>query len=354
MHRRLPFACLLVLGVLSFPLIARAQDAAPAAPAAPAPAATTDTTPAATPAATPAVTPLPGPTPAIAAKSAVAAAKARLLFEQDRPLASVDVYGTLARVTGGHVSPWDLMPMDLSAVPAGLGYGTVKRFSTTGEMISFAGRTFIRSTDPKTGVQVVEVPGAFKSPYALFVGTPKVTDHEVFPRVYRLNSDVPQLLYTYLEGLANETQSPIGVLGWLEMPDVEGIALKRAPIDGESLMGSKKDDYVETVRAQGAHVVFFAVVVPTKCALGRPSLNAYALSPVAFDYIPDDSAPATTLINVRGALVEESAPNTYDTSPLLMKGLQTVTVKDVLHLQGSTTVKSGIAVVYRMQYLGNK
>jgi hypothetical protein len=336
MHRRQSFVGLLVLGaVMSLGLVARAQDAPPATETQPAETTTT-------------------PAPADTAKKAVSAEKAKLLLDLDRPLAPIDVVGTLPRVTGGHVSPWDLIPLDLSGAVAGLGYATEKRFSTTGELLSFAGRTFIRSTDAKTGVRVVEVPGTFKTPFALYMSAPKVVDRQVFPRVYRLNSEVPQLLYSYLEALADETASPIGVLGWLEMPDVEGLALKRAPIDGESLMGSKKDDYVETVRAQNAHVAFFAIVVPTKCALGRSSLNAYALTPDAFDFVPDETVPAATLVHVHGALVDQSAPNDYDTSPLLMKGLQRVTVKDILHLQGATTVKSGVAMVYRLQYVGTR
>jgi len=271
---------------------------------------------------------------------------------QDRPLTPLTIIGSLAKVNAGKVSPWDLPTVDLSTMTAGFGYGSAGPFYATGNMFSFCGRTFIRATDPKTGVHVVEVTAPFTSPFALTLGNPTVMNTHIFPRVFRLNTAEPILLYTYLENLAKQTKSPIGVLGWAEMPDVEGLALKRAPIDGESLAGSKKDDYVETLHAQTAHVVYFAVVVPQWNTLGRASRNARALSKVAFDYAPDEGqVTPTALINVHAALVNEEAPSDFDTSPILINRLRAVTVKDIMHLQGSTTIQRGEVMIYQLQYM---
>ncbi|MHB9134266.1 MAG: hypothetical protein ACYDBB_24615 [Armatimonadota bacterium] len=274
------------------------------------------------------------------------------IAEVDRPIVPFVLTGSLQRVLGGQISPWDFTQLNLSGMDAAFGVGTVGKDNAAGEMFSFAGRTFIRSTNPKTGVELVEVPKDFRVAFSAAVPANVVYGTEVvFPRVQRINFAQPRLLQAMLEEYANATQYPIGVLGWVQMPEVEGVALKRAPINDEGIFGSKKDDYLETLRARDANVVFFAVVLPS--TLQRPSLNAYLVSRAAFAETPKGPeggtvAPAAA-VNIHGALVNEAIPNDWETRALIMPGLQKVTVKDILQIHGFSSVQRGALFIYRLK-----
>ena len=284
----------------------------------------------------------------------------------DRPLVPVAIIGSLERVNQGAVSPWDLTTVDMNGTIGGLGAGTIGPYRAIGEMLSFAGRTFIRSTDPKTGVKVVEVTEPFASPFALLVAAPKTPyarimatelkfpfilktngkEDNAFPRAYRLTGkEEPVLLHAILEKLAVEVRSPIAVLGWVEAPSVEGTALKKAPINDESLTGSEKDAYLDTIKATDEHLVFFAIVSPV---LPISTVSNDYLAKTIFDYNPEQGQPAAALIHVHGALVNEAAPGLFATAPLVLSGLSKVTVKDICHVYGTSTVRQGFFLVYRL------
>lgn len=275
--------------------------------------------------------------------------------EVDRPFASVHTTGSLQLVNAGQVSPWDLQGIDPAGMVGGLGTGTLKKFNTAGEMLSFFGRTFIRTTNPKGGVKVVEVNAPFRSPFSLMIkplpGQAKLPTGEmaeVFPRTYRLTSNEPQLLHTVLEKLAVEADSPIAVIGWAEMPEVDGSALKKAPIGDQPLNGEKKAELLDDIRAQNAHVVFFAVISPM-LAISKPANTV--LMGQAFDYDPEQGQPAAALIHVHGALVNEPLPiPDAITAPIMIERLQTVTVNDILHVYGTSSVTKAAFLVYRLEY----
>lgn len=277
------------------------------------------------------------------------AARAATLEETpvDRPFVKVKVLGSLPQVNAGAVSPWDLLPLDTSHSIAALGHGTLGRYNATGEMLSFAGRTFIRAINPKTGaVQVVETRDPYQSPFAIVLGPLAGNSLEmVFPRTYRFTETEPQLLHTVLERLAVEVNGPIGVIGWAEMPEVEGAALKRAPVENEPLTSSNKDQYLEAMRARDAHVVFFAVVSPV---LALPPVTNTLLTAKAFDYTPEQGQPAAALVHIHAALVNEPTPMPCTTTPLLLEGLRAVTVNDICHLYGTSTVQRGVFMVFQL------
>jgi hypothetical protein len=62
--------------------------------------------------------------------------------EVDRPFATVQTTGSLQLVNAGQVSPCDLHGVNPAEMVGGLGTGTLKKFNTAGEMLSFFGRTF--------------------------------------------------------------------------------------------------------------------------------------------------------------------------------------------------------------------
>jgi len=312
------------------------------------------------------------PLPALPATKAPApTVKTYIIPEVDRPFVPTGVIGSLQRLNMGQVNPWDLTTIDITGTIGAFGAGTTGKYAGIGEMLSFAGRTFIRSTDPKTGVNVVEMTQPFKSPFAVLVAAPPdvmqntppkvdapfllksmpkaVKDSKtVFPRVYRIFAGVePQLLHSVLEKLANEVSGPVAVLGWVEMPTVEGIALKKSPIDSESLTGSQKDQYLDTINTNDQHMVFFAVVSPI---MPVGTINNALFEQGAFDYNPDQGQPAAALIHVHGALVQEAPPEVFQTTPTLLAALKTVTVKDILHVYGTSLVKEGQLLVFRLKY----
>jgi hypothetical protein len=291
--------------------------------------------PAAAPAATPAATtPAPKPKP--------------LQVDADRPVVPFNIQGSLRTLNDGRVSPWGLFSVDNSRWVAGLGAGTLRSDLGVGEMLTLAGRTFIRTVDPKKGVKLVEVTKPYQSPFTMAILRP-INAEAVFPRPYLLVNAEPGLLHTALENLAKDAGTAIGVIGWAEMPEVEGAALKRAPIDNESLTGSKKDDYLETIRAKDANVAFFAVVVPA--VLPRPSLNASLIGKLAMDYDPAQGQPSAALIHVHAALIDQPVPQNYTSAPLLLDKLSQVGVKDICHLYGFSTIKKGMFLVYRINLL---
>ena len=280
---------------------------------------------------------------------------ARSFIEVDRPFATVHTTGSLPLVNAGQVSPWDLQDVDPAGMVGGLGTGTLKKYFATGEMLSFFGRTFIRTTDPKTGAKVVEVDAPFRTPFSLMIkpvpGQMKLSTGElaeVFPRTYRLIGSEPRLLHSVLEKLAIEANSPIAVVGWAKMPEVDGAAMKKAPIGDQPLTGEKKADILDDIRATDAHVVFFAVVSPM-LAISTPANTV--LMGQAFDYDPEQGLPAAALIHVHGALVNEPLPIPEAiTAPIMIDRLQTVTVNDILHVYGTSSVSQGAFLVYRLQY----
>ena len=281
--------------------------------------------------------------------------------EVDRPYALVNTVGSLERLNAGQVSPWDFKTINPANTLGGFGAGTInvstgmlKKYSMTGEMLSFCGRTFIRITDPTGAPKVMEMTGAFSSPFALTLTEfkdpkrPGKLFEEVFPRTYRLLGNEPQLLHSVLENLAIEGNSPIAVVGWAEMPRVDGIALKKAPGGDQLLYGDRKDEYLESIQATDAHLVFFAVVSPMLPI--QPLANAI-LATQAFDLNPDQGQPAAALIHAHGALVNEAVPcQTVVTSPILLDGLKRVTVNDILHVYGTSSIKNGAFIVYRLRY----
>lgn len=265
--------------------------------------------------------------------------------DEDRPLVTPVLAGNLTVVNAGEATAFKCAPIDARTMVGALGLATMKKDRALGDMISFAGRTFIRSTDPKTGVKIIETPGPFLAPF--YLGIPD--GQTVFPRVVRIDAAEPQLLHAMLEEMAKAAQSPIAVLGWVDAPDVNGIALKRAPIEGDSLNGSNKNDYLDTISQRTAHLVFVAVVVPPMTV---NTVSNYRFSRVLFDFDTTQGQPAAALIHVHGALVAQAAPPDFATAPLMLKSLQDVTVSDVLHVYGSSTIQRGTAIVYRLQYPG--
>lgn len=280
---------------------------------------------------------------------------ARAFVEVDRPFATVHTTGSLSLVNAGQVSPWDLQDVDPSGMVGGLGTGTLKKYYAAGEMLSFFGRTFIRTTDPKAGVKVVEVNAPFRTPFSLMIkpvpGQIKLSTGElaeVFPRTYRLIGNEPRLLHSVLEKLAVDANSPIAVVGWTKMPEVDGTAMKRAPIGDQPLTGEKKPEILDDIRVTDANVVFFAVVSPM-LAISTPANTV--LMGQAFDYDPEQGVPAAALIHVHGALVNEPLPIPEAiTAPIMIDQLQTVTVNDILHVYGTSSISQGAFLVYRLQY----
>jgi hypothetical protein len=262
----------------------------------------------------------------------------------DRTPAPVSILGSLSRVNAGMVSPWDYGMINADEMIAALGVGTVGKYQHTGEVISFLGRTFIRATTPKGAPTVFEVNTPLRSPFMVGIHAKP----EVLPRVVRLSATEPRLLHTDLEKMANEAGAPIAVLGWADMPELEGNALKRAPSGDESLTGSKAGEYLDQLRLRNASVVFVAVVVPA--TLPRPSLNAATIAKMATDYDPSQGAPVAALIHVHGAVVEEAPPASYNSTPILQEALRRTTVQEVLHIYGSSTIQRGFAMVYEINY----
>lgn len=321
MVQRLPVWLLCAL-TLMLAVAAFADGAAPA------------TAPATAPAATPAA-------PPDAAKP--------LQIEADRPIVPYTIYGSLQLVNSGRISPWDFDTIDPSRWIAGLGTGSAGKDNATGDTLTLAGRTFIRSTDPKTGVKVVEVTKPYRSLFGLAMLKQSDNKKAVFPRVFRVDNTDPMLLHTILENLAKDAGTAIGVIGWADMPEAEGIALKRAPIYGESLTGSQKDAYLDAIHAKDASVAFFAVVVPA--VLPRPSSNSVLIAKYSMDYDTSQGQPAAALLHVHAALIDTPVPSSYTTAPLILDGLHLVQVKDICHLYGFSTVKRGVFLVYRLDYL---
>lgn len=327
--QRLGWACALIVGLA---LGAWAQGEAAEAPAP-------------TPAPTTAPEPVLEPGPPAAAPKPVPA-KPLLLPELDRPPAPLVISGSLQRVNAGNVMTWNFLSTDLSKDFAALGTGTNGKDMATGDLISFGGRTFIRAVDPKGGpTQVVEVKGAFRSAFVLSIPT---VNEPVPPRVCRLELAEPQLLHTVLEQLGVEAQSPLAVLGWVDMPDLQGLAIKKAPVYCEGLMGDKKDNYLETIQANDAHIVFFAVVSPV---LAKQNVAAYVLTQKAYDVDPTLGQVSGSLIHAHGALVAEAPPTDFTAKPGIMRALNTVTVKDVMQVLGTSSVKRGTLMVYRITEL---
>jgi len=262
--------------------------------------------------------------------------------EVDRPKIPVTITGDAKLVDAYKVSPWDYKSLDLSGSIGALGVGTMGKYVASGDMLSFTGRTFIRTTDPKAGIQVIELSKEqpFRSPFSVSI----YAKDFVFPRVYRLNATEPKLLYSVLEQLATESKGPVAVLGWVDMPEVDGTALKRAPL-ADAELGADKNNYAETLQVHDAHVVFFAVVVPP---MKLPSKAAIALTETAFGTLPEKGAAPTTLIHVHAALVQEAAPINYETSPLIIEKMHEVTVKDILQIEGASSIQKGSLLVYRM------
>lgn len=275
-----------------------------------------------------------------------------LQIEADRPIVPYAIIGSLARVNAGMVSPWDFLTVDSTKWIAGLGAGTIGKDNATGETLTLAGRTFIRSTDPKTGVKVVEVTRPYRAPFALAMLQQEECGKPVFPRVYRVENTDPALLHAILENLAKDAGTAIGVIGWTDSPEVEGTALKRAPTDDKSLTGSEKDAYLDAIKAKDASVAFFAVVVPA--TLPRPSSNSVLIAKYSMDYDTAQGVPSAALIHVHGALIDKPVPPNYTTAPLILEGIRQATVKDIGHLYGYTTVKRGVFMVYRLDYLQDK
>lgn len=272
--------------------------------------------------------------------------------EVDRPFTLVNTVGSLQLVNDGGVSPWHLESVNPSLTLGGFGAGTLKGYKNTGEMLSFCGRTFIRTTNPKGDPKVVEVAGTFKSPFALTVTQDPLMAgklfEDVFPRTYRVSGDEPQLLHSVLEKLAVDAQCPIAVIGWAEMPQVDGVAMKKAPIGDQPLTGDKKDELLDTISTTDAHVVFFAVVSPM---LSIPPVANTILAAQAFDMNPDQGQPAAALIHVHGALVNEAVSHVTEiTAPLMLDGLKKVTVNDILHIYGTSSIKEGAFIIYRLRY----
>ncbi|MHB9026035.1 MAG: hypothetical protein ACYC7E_17995 [Armatimonadota bacterium] len=269
----------------------------------------------------------------------------------DRPLLNMDLVGTIQRVNAGQISPWDYQTKNSSNLECALGLGMVptmlnnwRKFDTVGTMVTFAGRTFIKTNDSKAETRVLEVSKSFQTPFCLSVGT---IPNDIFPRPYRLTCTEPRLLHSVLEELANDAGSPIGVLAWVEMPEVNGVSFQRAPSEGESLLGEKRGDYLETVKANDASVVFFGAVSPV---MQRPSLNATMIAERALGLDLEQGIPASALILVHGATIAEPLPLDYNTRPILATDFRKVTVKDVMQIQGTSTVKRGIFFVFRLNY----
>lgn len=291
------------------------------------------------------------PTDAPVAPAPAASVKP-LQIEADRPIVPYEIFGSLQRVNAGMVSPWDFLTVDSSAWIAGLGTGTIGKDNATGETLTLAGRTFIRSTDPKTGVKVVEVARPYRAPFALAMQKQPDGSQPVFPRVFRVENTDPALLHTILENLAKDAGTAIGVIGWTDSPEVEGNALKRAPTDDKSLTGSEKDQYLDTIRAKDASVAFFGVVVPA--TLSRPSSNSVLIAKYSMEYDTAQGQPSAALIHVHAALIDKPVPPNYSTAPLILEGIRQAAVKDICHLYGYTTVKRGVFLVYRLDYLKDK
>jgi hypothetical protein len=266
----------------------------------------------------------------------------------DRPYIPIRIFGSLAQVNAGRVSPWVPQLVDPTGYLGALGFGTPGRDQAMGELLTIAGRTFIRATDPKTGIKIVEMPGAVRSPFLLGIS---FGNHPViFPRPVHVSEPAPKLLHTLLEEVARDADNAIAVLGWLDMPEAVGMALKKAPLYDDALFGDKRATYLDTIQVPNAHVMFFAIVAPAPSTLKRPSLNAALLKDVAFDG-PRAADADAALIHIHAAIVNEAAPKSFVTTPTILTGMHRATVKEILHLHGASTVSNGSLIVFRADML---
>lgn len=265
-----------------------------------------------------------------------AALSALAASEVDRPLRPLYLMGSLAAVNSGQMAPWGWTKLNPGGLAGSLGFGTTGTIGEMGEMVSFAGRSFIRTVTPE-GVKVVEAKAPFRTPFAASV----LADGDIFPRAYRMDADEPMLLHSMLEKLAIDAKSPIAVVGWVTMAQAEGTALKRAPVNGEAPVG---ENAVDTISVNDVQVAFYAVVIPP---VTRPDAERTRLAALTMD-APEIAADAAKM-HVHGAIVEEAAPADYLTSPLILDGLRNVHVKDVFHVSATSTVKRGVALIYRLQ-----
>ncbi|HEY3416511.1 MAG TPA: hypothetical protein VGM23_06480, partial [Armatimonadota bacterium] len=267
---------------------------------------------------------LPGPTSLQPAQPASTWTKG---IGVDRPLLKMDLVGNIQRVNAGQVSPWDYRKKETRYLECALGLATLnptpvnsyRRYDSVGTMVTFAGRTFIKTNDPKSEMKIIEAPNFFYTPFCLSVNT--IPD-DIFPRPYRLTCTEPRLLHSILEELANDAGCPIGVLAWVEMPEVNGVSFKRAPSENESLLGEKRGDYLDTLKSNDASVIFFGAVTPV---MKRPSLNATMIAEKALGLDRGQGVPASALILVHGATVAEALPQDYTTRPIMVTDFRDLT-----------------------------
>ncbi|MEI6520802.1 MAG: hypothetical protein WCO98_12305 [bacterium] len=251
--------------------------------------------------------------------------------------------GQITNINNGTIEMFSLMPVEDKNLVVNIGYGTVISRENIGELFSFAGRNYIRQTSPDAAPKLISTYQNVRTP--LSVG---LYNHSIIsPRVFRVSYSNPVLLQALMNKAVQDINEPVMVLGWVDMPEMNGEALKKAPIDGVSLNGDKRGDYIESVSGQNLRVIFSALAVPDK---PKQSISSALFLDKIFNVNPQlkgNPGQTNTVIFAKAAITEDPIPDNYNTSPLVLSKMNVANVKDICTLLPTSTISKGILIFYQ-------
>ncbi len=251
--------------------------------------------------------------------------------------------GQMANVSNGTIEMFSLVPVDDKNLVVNFGYGTVQSRENIGELFSFAGRNYIREVAPDATVRLLSTYQTIRTPLSVGLYNSSV----ISPRVFRVNYSNPVLLQALMNKAVQDIKEPVMVLGWVDMPEMNGEALKKAPIDGVSLNGDKRSEYIESVSGQNMRVIFSALAVPAKAIQSISSAlfldKIFSINPTLKNNVDQPN----TVIFAKAAITEDQIPDNYNTSPLVLAKLNSANVKDICTLLPTSTISKGILIFYQ-------
>lgn len=251
--------------------------------------------------------------------------------------------GQINNITNGTIEMFSLVSVDEKDLVLNFGYGTIVSRENIGELFSFAGRNYIRETSPNAPPKLLSTYQNIRTPLSVGVYNGSV----ISPRVFRVSYSNPVLLQALLNKAVQDIQEPVMVLGWVDMPEMNGEALKKAPIDGVSLNGDKRGEYIEAVNGQNLRVIFAALAVPNKA---KQSISSALFLDKVFNVNPvlkNSEVQNNTVVFAKAAITEDPIPGNYNTSPLVLAKMNVANVKDICNLLPTSTISKGILIFYQ-------
>jgi hypothetical protein len=251
--------------------------------------------------------------------------------------------GQAVNVNNGDIEMFSLVPVNENNLVVNMGYGTIVSRENIGELFSFAGRNYIRETSIDGAPKLLSTYQTVRTPLSVGVYNREV----VSPRVFRISYSNPVLLQALMNKVVQDIKEPVVVLGWVDMPEMNGEALKKAPIDKVSLNGDKRGEYIEAVNGQNVRVIFSALAIPDK---PKQSITASLFLDKIFNINPtmkSNVAQSNTVIFAKAAITEDKIPDNYYTSPLVLSKMNAANVKDICTLLPTSTISKGILIFYQ-------